>query len=150
MKETCLGIIRDGNFLLFIRKLRGLGAGYLTFPGGKVEEGETPEQCITREVNEEIKVNIESFRKVAEILFIHGEEAEKMHVFLITKFTGIPTKTDEAIPMWLKEPIYEEMWADDKIWLSKVLSGENVRCKFYFSTDWTEFKGGYCNSCKFT
>jgi 8-oxo-dGTP diphosphatase len=150
MKETCLGIIRDGNFLLFIRKLRGLGAGYLTFPGGKVEEGETPEQCITREVNEEIKVNIESFRKVAEILFIHGEEGEKMHVFLITKFTGIPTKTDEAIPMWLKEPIYEEMWADDKIWLSKVLSGENVRCEFYFSTDWTEFKGGYCNSCKFT
>ncbi|MEJ2771584.1 MULTISPECIES: hypothetical protein [unclassified Stygiolobus] len=52
--------------------------------------------------------------------------------------------------MWLKEPIYEEMWADDKIWLSKVLSGENVRCEFYFSTDWTEFKGGYCSSCKFT
>ena len=149
MMETCLGIVKDGNFLLFIRKLRGLGEGLLTFPGGKVEENEKPEECVTRELKEEVGITPTRFSKVAEILFYHGDEEEKMHVYLVSEYVGIPTMSKEALPMWLKEPIYDEMWADDKIWLPLVLKGETICCKFYFSKDWSEFKGGECKSCKF-
>ncbi|BCU69154.1 8-oxo-dGTP diphosphatase [Stygiolobus caldivivus] len=150
MKETCLGIVRDGTFLLFIRKLRGLGKGLLTFPGGKVEEQESPEECVKRELWEEVKITALKLEKVAEILFRHGNDEEKMYVYVITDYTDIPTITAEALPMWLKEPIYEEMWADDKVWLPRVLAGQAVCCEFNFSQDWSEFHGGECRSCKLT
>ena len=47
MLATLLFIFRDGEVLL-IRKKRGLGAGKINGPGGKIDPGETPEQCAVR------------------------------------------------------------------------------------------------------
>ena len=60
-----------------------------------------------------------------------------MHVFTSTRFDGEPTETDEAIPLWFKrsEIPYGEMWADDRIWLPRVLDGAKVNGKFIFSND---------------
>ncbi|MFP6630384.1 MAG: NUDIX domain-containing protein, partial [Myxococcota bacterium] len=48
---TLCFVIRDGRILL-IRKKRGLGAGKIVGPGGRVEPGETPLACAIREVQE--------------------------------------------------------------------------------------------------
>ena len=42
--------------VLLIRKKRGLGAGKINGPGGKLDPGETPEQCAVRETQEELHV----------------------------------------------------------------------------------------------
>ena len=52
---TLLFVIRDGEILL-IRKQRGLGAGKINGPGGKLEAGESPREAAIREVQEEVGV----------------------------------------------------------------------------------------------
>ena len=48
----------DGRFLLAQRPARKVYAGYWEFPGGKVEAGESVEQALRRELQEEIGVTI--------------------------------------------------------------------------------------------
>lgn len=57
-------IIRKGSKILIARRSpKKHLAGYWEFPGGKIEEGETPEECLARELKEElgITVDIEGF-----------------------------------------------------------------------------------------
>ncbi|WP_420312454.1 NUDIX domain-containing protein [Streptomyces sp. YS-B37] len=55
-------LVRDRNNYLFIRQDKPGGAypGTLHLPGGGVEEGETPEEAVRREVREEVGVGIEN------------------------------------------------------------------------------------------
>ena len=48
MHATLMFVLRDGRILL-IEKKRGLGAGKINGPGGKIEPGETPLQAVMRE-----------------------------------------------------------------------------------------------------
>ena len=54
---TLVFVLRD-NEVLLIRKKRGLGAGKINGPGGKLEAGETPRQCALREVREELCISV--------------------------------------------------------------------------------------------
>ena len=54
-RATLLFVIRDGEVLL-IRKKRGLGAGKINGPGGRIEAGESPLEAAIREVQEEVGV----------------------------------------------------------------------------------------------
>lgn len=47
-------------------------------------------------------------------------------MFLAGAFTGTPTETDEAIPMWfpLDALPFHEMWDDDHTWLPLLLAGK--------------------------
>jgi 8-oxo-dGTP diphosphatase len=51
-------LIRDGRALACRRAAHKPGAGTWEFPGGKVESGETPERALTREIREELGVDI--------------------------------------------------------------------------------------------
>ncbi len=54
------GVIeKDGRILIGKRKHGKMFAGNWEFPGGTVEKGETPEQCLQRELREELAVEIE-------------------------------------------------------------------------------------------
>jgi mutator protein MutT len=57
MKKVTRAIIINGNHeVLLGKRARGNGAGLWALIGGKIEIGETPEECIIREVYEEIGV----------------------------------------------------------------------------------------------
>ena len=49
---------RDGSFLLAQRPAGKAYAGYWEFPGGKIENGETAAEALTRELHEELGVDI--------------------------------------------------------------------------------------------
>ena len=66
---TLLFVIRAGKVLL-IHKKRGLGAGKINGPGGKLEPGETPKQCAIRETTEELCIT-PIFVRAAGQLFFH-------------------------------------------------------------------------------
>jgi len=51
-------IIKEGKILLLKRSVKDKGV-YYTFPGGGVEEGETPEHAVIREIKEETNLDIE-------------------------------------------------------------------------------------------
>jgi 8-oxo-dGTP diphosphatase len=131
---TLMFVIKNGRVLL-IRKKRGLGAGKINGPGGRLEPDETPKECAIRETNEELIINPLNVRSAGE-LFFHAEDMPRIHgyIFVATDYEGTPSETDEAIPIWfnLSTIPFEEMWEDDRYWLPEVLNGQSVRGYFTF------------------
>ena len=52
-------VLREDGAVLLVRRARPPAIGSWTLPGGKVEDGETPEQAIVREVLEETGLHVE-------------------------------------------------------------------------------------------
>ena len=136
--RATLLFVLDGERVLLIRKKRGLGAGKINAPGGRLEPEETALAAAVREVEEEVCVTpfeVES-RGTLKFEFVDGYRLEA-HVFVAHGFRGEPAETDEAIPLWFSrsELPYAEMWADDALWLPRVLGGESVVGRFIFDGD---------------
>jgi len=122
---TLMFVIRGGQVLL-IRKLRGLGAGKINAPGGRLEAGETLVAAAVRETQEEVGVTPLAPRLRGELRFqfVAGYRLE-CHVFSADGCDGSVRESDEAMPLWtpLGQIPYGEMWADDALWLPLMLSG---------------------------
>lgn len=67
-RATLVFVRRDGHVLL-IRKQRGLGAGKINGPGGRVDGDESPLQCAVREVQEELGVTPTNMQPCGELAF---------------------------------------------------------------------------------
>ena len=136
-RATLTFIVKEGEILL-IRKKRGLGAGKINGPGGRVEPDETILDCAIREVQEELLITPLELTECG-CLYFQFTDDYSIHVtvFRAADFEGQPTETEEAIPLWFKvdEIPYTEMWADDILWLPKLLAGEPIGGRFLFSDD---------------
>lgn len=134
---TLLFLRKDDQILLAMKK-RGFGAGFYNGVGGKVEPGETIEQALVRECQEEIGVTPRNFWKVAEHDFKQEEHDQPWrmygHVYLCDSWEGEPVETDEMAPRWfsITDIPYEQMWEDDIFWLPQVLDGNKVYGKYTF------------------
>lgn len=137
----CYLLRPDDEEVLLIRKKRGLGEGLYVGPGGKVEDGETPRECVVREVEEEIGVTPRDPEKVGEFEFVFGESTEMfVHVFRAEDFGGVPEESPEADPGWFDfdSMPYDEMWEDDRYWMPHLLAGETFAGEFVFDEDGDE------------
>ncbi len=65
IRVTAAIIRRPGQILLARRQAGDHLAGHWEFPGGKIEDGETPEECLARELEEEFGVGAEIGRFIA-------------------------------------------------------------------------------------
>ena len=134
-QTATLMFVIDDNRVLLIRKKRGLGAGKINGPGGRLEEGETPYACAIRETQEEVCITPGSVEAHGELRF-HAEDMPTIHVYVFVAhgFEGTPAETDEAIPLWFdfNQIPYDEMWDDDLLWLPAVLAGQSVQGWFSF------------------
>jgi len=136
-KATLLFILQSGRVLL-IRKKRGLGAGKINGPGGKLDPGESLLECAVREVTEELCVEPIAPVHRGRLRFQFMDDYSiDVGIFVAEQFNGVPTETGEAVPLWFDVDAipYDEMWADDRIWLPRVLAGENVDGQFLFDGD---------------
>mgnify|MGYP006150484887 CR=1 FL=1 len=88
--DVAVGILiaPDGAFLLTSRPVGKVYAGYWEFPGGKLEAGETVEQALRRELQEEIGVTIGSAAiwKVSVVDYPHG--LVRLHFCKVFDWTG--------------------------------------------------------------
>lgn len=139
MKQVLtLTFLLKGDVICLAQKKRGFGEGYWNGLGGKVETNETIPQAAVREVCEESGADVakDDLEKVAiiEFLFPNGRHLE-VHTFFARVWKGEPHETDEMKPAWFTydEIPYEKMWADDPHWLPRVLNGEKLIGKVWFT-----------------
>ena len=78
----------DGTFLLGRRPPNGIYAGWWEFPGGKVEAGETPQQALVRELQEELGIDVECAYPwiMREHAYEHAHV--RLHFFRVTEWRG--------------------------------------------------------------
>lgn len=91
--------------------------------GGKFEDGESPEECMLREVFEEtgLKLTRYAFRGI--VTFVSDRwETEYMHLFTATEYEGEPGECSEGVLEWVpKEKVTDlKLWEGDKLFLNRL------------------------------
>lgn len=82
MKEVTAAIIlKDGKVLIAQREDNDKLAGKWEFPGGKIEVGETPRECLKREINEELGVEVEVLEPFGESIYEYENGIIKLIAF---------------------------------------------------------------------
>ncbi len=129
-------------FILLGLKKKGFGAGKYSGFGGKIEPGESPAMTSVRELYEEagLSTTISHHHKIAEITFSFPARPEwsmGVHVFLVDRWTGTPSHSDEMAPAWFARDNlpFDQMWDDARYWLPQVLDGNTIRAHFIFNLD---------------
>lgn len=119
--STLCYIEKDGKYLMLHRvvKDKDVNKGKWIGVGGHFEEGESPEECVLREVKEETGYTLTSFHYRGQLTFICGDEMEYISVFTADGFTGEPIACDEGVLEWIpKEEIRKlNLWEGDKLFL---------------------------------
>lgn len=136
-KKLTLIIVREGNRVLLGMKKRGFGAGKWNGFGGKIEEGETPEDGAHRELREEcgISASALAYRGVLRFMFGGDPVPQEVHLFFADAYEGEPSESEEMRPQWfaIDDIPFHEMWPDDRHWLPLLLEGKTVEGHFWFA-----------------
>lgn len=138
---TLCFLIKDEEVLLG-RKARKIGAKLWNGFGGKIEEGETPRQAASRELENEVGIFVapDKLIKTAIIDFHNVRQSGRkyifqVHVYLAIEWMGHPHETDEMkSPTWWKinQLPLKEMMLADRIWLPLVLQRKKFYAKFWY------------------
>ena len=92
VREVAAALIMRGEEVLICQRKAGTPMGLQwEFPGGKLEAGETPEQALRRELQEELAIDAEVGRLLTEILH-HYRNGSAIHLrfFEVRTFSGTP------------------------------------------------------------
>ena len=93
-------IEQDGKILGTQRGYGDLAGGW-EFPGGKIEEGETPEEAIVREIKEELDTAITVDRLIVTVDHDYETFHLHMHCFLVHLVDGKPHLLEHSAAAWL-------------------------------------------------
>lgn len=120
--STLCYIERDGKYLMLHRtvKKKDVNKDKWIGVGGHFEEGESPEECLCREVKEETGYTLTSYRFRGLVTFLSGDGVtEYMSLFTADGFEGEPIPCNEGELAWVPVDKIGELnlWEGDKIFL---------------------------------
>jgi 8-oxo-dGTP diphosphatase len=100
--EVAAAVIQrpDGSFLLAQRPQGKVYAGYWEFPGGKVEDGESPASALFRELHEELGVDVERSYPWITRVFTYPHATVRLNFFRVTRWKGEPHPREEQAIAW--------------------------------------------------
>ena len=88
--------LTDGDDVLFVRQWRyAVGQATLELPAGTLEPGESPEECLRRELVEEIGQAAGSVEPLVSLFVSPGYSNEMIHLFIATDLTPQTAEADE-------------------------------------------------------
>ena len=117
---TLCYIEQDGKYLMLhrIKKKNDVNQHKWIGVGGHFEEGESPEECLLREVREETGLTLLSWRFRGLITFqSQGWGTEYMCLYTADRYEGVPTACNEGTLEWVPkdEVLNLNIWEGDKI-----------------------------------
>lgn len=103
MIEVAAGILVDSQErVLLIQRLPGKHlAGLWEFPGGKLELGETAEQALVRELDEELGVEVLTTAPLISVPWHYPEKSVLLHAWRITAWRGEATAREGNPMRWV-------------------------------------------------
>ena len=123
--STLCYIEKDGKYLMLHRtkKKNDINKDKWLGVGGKFEEGESPEECIIREVKEETGLTLNSYKLRCIVTYVSTNwETEYMYVFTSNDFIGELIECNEGDLQWIEKNKVLELntWEGDKIFVDKL------------------------------
>lgn len=123
MKNTTLCYIeQDDKYLMLhrVKKEHDENHDKWIGVGGKFEDGESPEDCLLREVKEETGLTLKTFSYRGIVTFVSDEYGtEYMHLFTATEYEGELQDCEEGELVWIPKTDMEKLnlWEGDKVFL---------------------------------
>lgn len=120
---------RDGKYLMLhrVKKKNDVNHDKWIGVGGHFEDGESPEDCVLREVLEETGLTLTEYRYRGIVTFVSDRDpCEYMHLFTATDWTGEWKDCDEGDLEWIDKAdlLSLTLWEGDRIFLR--LLDENI------------------------
>ncbi len=118
---------KDGKLLLCQRPEGKRCALLWEFPGGKIEPGETPEECLVRECHEELGITIKTEQLAQEVVYAYSDITVNIHFYFCELISGTPTCIEHSRIQWfnLDEVLKLPLCPADEEMLN--LTSENIR-----------------------
>ena len=129
MKQTTLCYLERGDSYLRLhrtKKEHDENRDKWIGVGGKFEDGETPEDCLLREVREETGLTLTRWRYRGIVTFLSDiYPAEQMHLFTADRFTGTLLDCDEGELAWVDKSRVPDLplWEGDRVFLRLLSEG---------------------------
>ena len=123
MKNTTLCYIKkDNQYLMLHRTKKEVDENKDKWigVGGKFEEGESPEECLLREVKEETGLHLTSYKLRGIVTFVSNEwGCEYMYLYTADSFEGQIIPCSEGDLEWVEEDLVDELptWEGDRLFL---------------------------------
>ena len=126
--STLCYIEQNGRYLMLHRtvKKNDVNKDKWIGVGGHFEKGESPEECLLREVKEETGYTLTSWKYRGIVTFLYGEDvAEYMSLYTAEGFEGDAIPCDEGELEWVEKKKIQELdiWEGDKIFFRLLEEG---------------------------
>jgi 8-oxo-dGTP diphosphatase len=99
---TAAILTQAGRVLIARRKPGASQAGMWEFPGGKVRPGETPEECLKREIREELGLDIAVGEFLGESIHAYADQSIRLRAYYARIEAGTPVLNDHAEVEWVR------------------------------------------------
>lgn len=103
--KVAVGIIIDNQDRILItqRSSKTTHAGFWEFPGGKLEQDETPEAALIREIKEEVNLDVLEYKFLGQIDHKYDAKFISLLIYYITKFNGKAISCEEQTDLkWVE------------------------------------------------
>ena len=121
-----------------VKKENDMHAGKWNGLGGKFESGETPEECVIREVKEESGLDIHNPKLVGLLMFPQFK-GDDWYVFVFTahEFEGELIESNEGHLKWIPDAQVESLplWESDHVFMPWIREGRFFSAKFVYEGD---------------
>ena len=102
MQEVVAALIEKENKFLICQRPKGKNLEMKwEFAGGKIEKGETPEQALIRECQEELAITLNVYEKIAESTHKYKDSEIHIVLFRTTIKEGTPTMLEHNDMQWI-------------------------------------------------
>ena len=121
--KVVAAIIKDGNKVFISERGYGEFKGKWEFPGGKIEEGETGEEAVVREIKEELRSTVKVLKFFGEINDVHGDRCFNVKFFICELVESNLELTEHLASKWVepKNIIADEFMEADKEIIDKLV-----------------------------
>lgn len=119
LKLATLVYVKQQAKTLMLHKAKGYQKGKWNGLGGKLEPGESPEECMRREVFEESGLTVKKAQLKGFLTWPQFDEEDDWYafVYVVTEFSGEPKASDEGELQWI---------ADEEIMALNLYEGDRV------------------------